>query len=62
MSKMLDQLKQIINSENVPAERVSIKYTRMKQQSEKLTNIDLINNVVPIGQGAIDCYPGGFPA
>jgi hypothetical protein len=60
MSQMLDQLKKIINSESpVPAEKMRIKYKRMKDKSAQLTNSMIEKNQIPPGQGC--AYIGGFP-
>ena len=61
MSKMLNQLKKIINTDTPPpAEKMRIKYMRMKARSEQLTAAQIkAGNVT--GQGCIDNYPGGYP-
>jgi len=56
---MLKQLKKIINDSSVCPKKMKLKYSRMKKQSEELTNKMILKNEIPDGQGC--AYKTGFP-
>jgi len=58
MSEMLNQLIKVIN-ETKSEDEVRLKYVRMKKRSEELTNLIILKNEVPDGQGC--AYLGGYP-
>jgi len=55
---MLNQLIKVIN-ETKSEDEVRLKYVRMKKRSEELTNLIILKNEVPDGQGC--AYLGGYP-